>query len=248
MWHITNPAQCPAGPLQPIAKSDHPTSERVDTPSRLVTVTDCSTTQQIRLRVLVADPATGNVLIDRPVSALDSIPRGDVGSWSAQTAGNDGVIVRLEPAGYPFHAKPDAPSRQTYFNYRSGQAVDFGDTPESTNETSATFLGRDEASTYLMKSNTMRLYSANATARCQFQVEPWGVPIAMLGDQIVTLVSGTPLRLRAIDRATCRDVATVPVAENPGPIRDVYLHAAPGVTLLELQQDDGGMVLIGFSP
>jgi hypothetical protein len=59
---------------------DPPSAHPADTDTELVTVVDCSTPQQIRLRVLVTDPATGKQLVDRPVSPLDGQPRASVAS------------------------------------------------------------------------------------------------------------------------------------------------------------------------
>lgn len=263
-WRIPNPASCDENPLKTLSNLDEPYVVRpADTDTHLVTVVDCSTPERISLRVLVNEPATGEQVVDRPIPQADGQPRDTWELLSVDGGFDDGVPITLtkECAEWAPSGPCTTPGEQKHvlFNYLTGTSIDLppgwvypsyqprGDFIVVSEVDDGTVDSRE------IKVDTVDLMNADMTPRCQYTRQRWagGGPrwlTAQLIDEELA-PEGGGIRVRAVDRETCRDEAVVAWPIPSG--KDVgmrYTVPARGATLLVQTNDDSTVDIVGYAP
>ena len=229
LWSVEDPMHCPAtnDVEQPLPNFDRRHVYSVDTDTRIAAVVDCSTAAKAELRLIVVDPATGDVATDKSLTSLDGVARDDLNSWAAYPVpGTDAVMLALYMKG---------PSSSSYVG-PTGKRIDFID-PESFNAVGdGVFTVRNH--------DRLRLYSGDAIAQCDVALGTTKyVGYTILREQLV-VDDRNASTLDVFDRATCQQVATVPVpAGYQGPLIPVR-----GATLMTRVDQDNRTSVLGFVP
>ncbi|BBZ15264.1 outer membrane protein assembly factor BamB family protein [Mycobacterium branderi] len=239
-WQIPDPAHCGPGAREPLdqlrMRGEPKLRWRVDTDTRLATVVDCSTAQQVNLRLFAVDPTTGAVVTDRPVDIANGFTRRDIRAWMASPVGQLGVAVQF--------ALRDAPGwALVYLNYDTGRQVDLGkDEPEYT-VTSGDFLTRSAADGV-----TVTVRAPDGSPRCTFRLPGrYGVPLAFLSDEILMWDVPKPQQpvIHAFDRTTCQELGRQPTPLLPGQ-RFEFLRVVAGATLMVLTDESHQTAIVGY--
>lgn len=230
LWTIDDPMHCPVAEeaRQPLPNFDQLHVYPVDTQTRIAAVLDCSTHTTMELRLVVVDPATGTVTLNDSLTTFDDVAREDLNSWAAYpVSGSDAVLVGLYGKG---------PTRDLYVNDSTGKRVDFV-YPE--------WVGADAEGIFTVRDKErLRIYTGDANAQCDIALGTKGdMGYTILGEQIVVRALA-PGALAVFDRASCQQVATVPVPSGyevrPIPVR--------GATLMTRTDKDDRTTVLGFAP